>query len=202
MRWTSDAVIRCSEDREGRDRPARDRRAELLPDPRLRPAIRRSVMAGEAGASDQAIRRSSCARSSAWTSRCRSSSFIYVKGVVTLDLGFSFRQQMPVAEADRRASAGDAAADADGVRASRCCCGIPFGTLAARFAGTWADTAITVLGAAVLRHADLLGRADGDPAVLRRSRTGCRASATRPSARTIPAARMCSTSPCIWSCRR
>jgi peptide/nickel transport system permease protein len=66
-----------------------------------------------------------------------------VKGVVTLDLGFSFRQQMPVAKliAERLPATLLLTLTAFGISLIL---GITFGTLAARFAGTWADTAITV----------------------------------------------------------
>ncbi|SFK57772.1 ABC transporter permease [Falsiroseomonas stagni] len=70
--------------------------------------------------------------------------WIYVKGVLTLDLGFSHRQQMPVATLilDRLPATllltGAAFAFAITL-------GITLGTLAAQRVGSWADSVITVL---------------------------------------------------------
>lgn len=70
--------------------------------------------------------------------------WIYLKGVVTLDLGFSHRQQMPVwtliAERLPATLLLTGAAFAFAVAA-----GVTLGTLAARRVGTWWDSIITVL---------------------------------------------------------
>ena len=79
---------------------------------RLAPGDPAVVMAGEAGASDQVFVEQ-LREKFGLDKPLPEQLFIYVKGIVTLDLGFSFRQQAPVVEADRRAAAGDTAADAD-----------------------------------------------------------------------------------------
>jgi len=70
--------------------------------------------------------------------------FRYVKGIASFDLGFSFRQQMPVSKLimDRLPATLLLTMTAFAISLVF---GILFGVLAARFAGTWADTAITVL---------------------------------------------------------
>ncbi len=70
--------------------------------------------------------------------------WIYIKGVLTLDLGFSHRQQMPVwtliAERLPATLLLTGAAFAFAVTA-----GVTLGTLAARRVGTWWDSVITVI---------------------------------------------------------
>src|SRR4030081_446302 len=70
--------------------------------------------------------------------------FLFGKGSVSFDLGFSFRQQMPVSKLimDRLPATLLLTMTAFAISLLF---GILFGVLAARFAGTWADTAITVL---------------------------------------------------------
>ena len=131
-------------DREGHRRPSRDRRPQLLPDP---------AGAGRSGAGDggrsrrQAIRFSwrSCARNSVSTSRCRCSCFSMSKASSASISASRFASRCRSRTLILRAPAGDAAADRDRIcdfaRASASCSA----RLAARFAGTWADTAITVL---------------------------------------------------------
>ncbi|MFM9673582.1 ABC transporter permease, partial [Streptomyces galilaeus] len=69
---------------------------------------------------------------------------IYVKGIATFDLGFSFRQQAPVAKliSERLPATLLLTLTAFVISLAM---GILFGVLAARFAGTFMDTAITVL---------------------------------------------------------
>jgi peptide/nickel transport system permease protein len=69
--------------------------------------------------------------------------FVYVKGVLTFDLGFSFRQQAPVSKLilDRLPATLLLTLTAFVISLVL---GILFGVLAARFAGTFLDTAITV----------------------------------------------------------
>ena len=76
--------------------------------------------------------------------------FLYVKGILSLDLGFSFRQQAPVSRLimDRLPATLLLTISAFAISLVL---GIFFGVLAARWAGTWADTAITV--AALLFYA-------------------------------------------------
>jgi hypothetical protein len=69
--------------------------------------------------------------------------FLYVKGILSLDLGFSFRQQMPVATLILQRLPATLLLTGTAFAISLAF-GILFGALAARFAGTWADTAITV----------------------------------------------------------
>ncbi|CAN5486554.1 ABC transporter permease [soil metagenome] len=109
---------------------------------RLAPGDPAVVMAGEAGASDplfvaQLREKFSLDRP------LPEQLFKYVKGVASLDLGFSFRQQVPVTRliAERLPATLLLTLTAFGVSLAL---GVLFGTLAARFAGTWADSAITV----------------------------------------------------------
>src|SRR3954471_17327912 len=64
---------------------------------RLAPGDPAAVMAGEAGASDQIFVKA-LPEKFGLDKPLPEQLFIYVKGVVTLDLGFSFRQQAPVAK--------------------------------------------------------------------------------------------------------
>src|SRR3954469_24285668 len=109
---------------------------------RLAPGDPAMVMAGEAGASDQVFVQQ--LREKFGLDRpLPEQLFYYVKGIVSLDLGFSFRQQAPVAHliAERMPATLLLTLTAFVISLVL---GITFGTLAARFAGTWADTAITV----------------------------------------------------------
>src|SRR3978361_844296 len=110
---------------------------------RLAPGDPAVGMAGEAGGSD-ALFVSQLREKFGLDKPLPEQLFVYVKGVVSLDLGFSFRQQMPVANliAERLPAPLLLTLTAF---ASSPILGITFGTLAARFAGTWADTAITVV---------------------------------------------------------
>ena len=62
--------------------------------------------------------------------------YVYVKGILSLDLGFSFRQQMPVAKLilDRLPATLLLTGTAFAISLAF---GILFGTLAARWAGSW-----------------------------------------------------------------
>ena len=110
---------------------------------RLAPGDPAVVMAGEAGASD-ALFVLQLREKFGLDKPLPEQLFVYVKGVVSLDLGFSFRQQMPVANliAERLPATLLLTLTAFAISLIL---GITFGTLAARFAGTWADTAITVV---------------------------------------------------------
>src|ERR1700710_3215369 len=110
---------------------------------RLAPGDPAIVMAGEAGASDQMF--VAQLREKFGLDRpLPEQLFRYVKGIASFDLGFSFRQQMPVSKLilDRRPATLLLTMTAFAISLVF---GILFGVLAARFAGTWADTAITVL---------------------------------------------------------
>ncbi|WP_341702276.1 ABC transporter permease [Ferrovibrio sp.] len=110
---------------------------------RAAPGDPATVMAGEAGATDELF--VAQLREKFGLDRpMHEQLFIYVKGIASLDLGFSFRQQMPVGKliADRLPATllltGSAFLVSLGL-------GVLFGALAARRAGSWSDTAITVL---------------------------------------------------------
>ena len=161
---------------------------------RMAPGDPALVMAGEAGAGDNSSW-PSCAKSSVSTSRCRCNCSLRQRHSQPRSRIFVSPADAGV-EADPR-SPGDAAADGDRVLA-----GIrhPVRRLAARWPapGRHRDHGA---GADLLRHAAVLGRADGDPAV----------SVTMdwlPSfgyetvGATTPGSRTCSTSPPTWSCRR
>jgi peptide/nickel transport system permease protein len=110
---------------------------------RLAPGDPASVMAGEAGASDKVFVEQ--LRHKFGLDRpLPEQLLIYVKGIATLDLGFSFRQQAPVAQliAERLPATLLLTLSAFAISLML---GILFGVLAARFAGTFLDTAITVL---------------------------------------------------------
>jgi len=113
--------------------------------------------------------------------------YLYVKGIVSLDLGFSFRQQMPVSKLILNRLPATLAAEPERHSRLSLAFGVLFGTLAARRAGSWTDTAITVLALIFYATPAVLGRAwNGDPAVSRSRWTGCRALATRRSALDTP----------------
>jgi peptide/nickel transport system permease protein len=108
---------------------------------RLAPGDPAVVMAGEAGASDPAFVQQLREKFSL-DKPLPEQLATYVKGIVTLDLGFSFRQQMPVSKliAERIGATLLLTLSAFGISLAL---GILFGTLAARFAGSWGDSAIT-----------------------------------------------------------
>ncbi|MGY3655153.1 ABC-type dipeptide/oligopeptide/nickel transport system permease component [Bradyrhizobium sp. USDA 376] len=109
---------------------------------RLAPGDPAIVMAGEAGASDQVFVKQ-LREKFGLDKPLPEQLFIYVKGVATLDLGFSFRQQAPVAKliGERLPATLLLTLTAFAISLTL---GILFGTFAARFAGTFLDTAITV----------------------------------------------------------
>ena len=109
---------------------------------RLAPGDPAVVMAGEAGASD-ALFVSQLREKFGLDKPLPEQLFVYVKGVLSLDLGFSFRQQMPVSTliAERLPATLLLTLTAFAISLVL---GITFGALAARLAGTWADTAVTV----------------------------------------------------------
>ncbi len=116
---------------------------------RLAPGDPAIVMAGEAGASDPMF--VAQLREKFGLDRpLPEQLFVYVKGILSLDLGFSFRQQMPVSRLIWERLPATLLLTLTAFAISLIL-GIGFGTLAARFAGTWADTAITV--AALLFYA-------------------------------------------------
>ncbi len=110
---------------------------------RLAPGDPAMVMAGEAGASDQ-IFVAQLREKFGLDRPLPEQLFRYVKGIASFDLGFSFRQQMPVSKLilDRLPATLLLTMTAFAISLMF---GILFGVLAARFAGTWADTAITIL---------------------------------------------------------
>lgn len=110
---------------------------------RLAPGDPAVVMAGEAGASDQ-IFVAQLREKFGLDRPLPEQLLIYVKGIASLDLGFSFRQQAPVAKliAERLPATLLLTLTAFAISLGL---GILFGVLAARFAGTLLDTAITVL---------------------------------------------------------
>jgi peptide/nickel transport system permease protein len=109
---------------------------------RLAPGDPATVMAGEAGASDQMFVKQ-LREKFGLDKPLPEQLLIYVKGVVTFDLGFSFRQQAPVSKliAERLPATLLLTLTAFAISLLF---GILFGTIAARFAGTWLDTLVTV----------------------------------------------------------
>ncbi|MBL8703468.1 MAG: ABC transporter permease, partial [Rhodospirillales bacterium] len=101
------------------------------------------VMAGEAGATDELFVKQLRERFGL-DKPMPVQLWIYVKGIVTLDLGFSFRQQMPVSKliADRLPATILLTGSAFLISIVL---GVLLGSQAARRAGSWADTAITAL---------------------------------------------------------
>jgi len=110
---------------------------------RLAPGDPAVVMAGEAGASDQVFV-AQLREKFGLDKPLPEQLYRYVKGIVTFDLGFSFRQQMPVSKLILERLPATLLLTLTAFAISLIF-GILFGMLAARFAGTWADTAITVL---------------------------------------------------------
>jgi peptide/nickel transport system permease protein len=116
---------------------------------RLAPGDPAVVMAGEAGASDQMF--VAQLREKFGLDRpLPEQLFRYVKGIASFDLGFSFRQQAPVSKLilDRLPATLLLTMSAFAISLLF---GILLGGIAARFAGTWADTAI--MAAALLFYA-------------------------------------------------
>jgi peptide/nickel transport system permease protein len=110
---------------------------------RLAPGDPASVMAGEAGASDQVF--VAQLREKFGLDRpLPEQLLIYVKGVLSFDLGYSFRQQEPVSRLILERLPATLLLTVSAFAISLLL-GVLFGTLAARFAGTWADTAITIV---------------------------------------------------------
>jgi peptide/nickel transport system permease protein len=110
---------------------------------RLAPGDPASVMAGEAGASDQVF--VAQLREKFGLDRpLPEQLLIYVKGILSFDLGYSFRQQEPVSRLILERLPTTLLLTVSAFAISLLL-GILFGTLAARFAGTWADTAITTV---------------------------------------------------------
>lgn len=110
---------------------------------RLAPGDPAVVMAGEAGASDQVFVEQ-LREKFGLDKPLPEQLYRYVKGIVTFDLGFSFRQQMPVSQLILERLPATLLLTLTAFAISLIF-GVLFGMLAARFAGTWADTAITVL---------------------------------------------------------
>jgi peptide/nickel transport system permease protein len=110
---------------------------------RLAPGDPAVVMAGEAGASDP-IFVAQLREKFGLDRPLPEQLFRYVKGIASFDLGFSFRQQSPVSRLilDRLPATLLLTMTAFVISLAF---GVLFGVLAARFAGSWADTAITVL---------------------------------------------------------
>ncbi len=101
------------------------------------------VMAGEAGAGDE-IFLAQLRDKFGLDKPLPVQLYLYLKGILSFDLGFSFRQQMPVAKLilDRLPATLLLTGTAFAISLLF---GVLFGSLAARWRGTWADTAITVL---------------------------------------------------------
>jgi peptide/nickel transport system permease protein len=109
---------------------------------RLAPGDPAAVMAGEAGASDQVFV-TQLREKFGLDKPLPEQLLIYVKGVLSLDLGFSFRQQMPVSKLILERLPATLLLTLTAFAISLLL-GIFFGTLAARWPGTWADTLITI----------------------------------------------------------
>src|SRR5260221_12400902 len=113
---------------------------------RLAPGDPAVVMAGEAGAGDQVFV-TQLREKFGLDKPLPEQLFLYVKGILSFDLGFSFRQQAPVAKLilDRLPATLLLTMTAFAISLAL---GILFGALAAHRAGTWAATAITVVALA------------------------------------------------------
>jgi peptide/nickel transport system permease protein len=101
------------------------------------------VMAGEAGATDEQFIQQLRAQFGL-DQPLPVQLYLYMKGVVGLDLGFSFRQQMPVATLIFQRLPATLLLTGTAFAISLAM-GLLLGSLAARRVGTWSDTAITTL---------------------------------------------------------
>src|SRR5258707_3356431 len=108
---------------------------------RLAPGDPAIVMAGEAGASDKVFV-TQLREKFGLDKPLPEQLFLYVKGILSFDLGFSFRQQAPVAKLILDRLPATLLLTMTAVAISLVL-GILFGGFAAPRAGTWADTAIT-----------------------------------------------------------
>jgi peptide/nickel transport system permease protein len=127
-----------------------------------------AVMAGEAGATDEQFLEDLRA-GSGWISRFLVQLWIYIKGAIQLDLGYSYRRGMPVAELLLGPPARDPAADRHGLLHLDHP-GRHRGGRRRRASGTLGRHDHLDPGAAVLRHTALLDRADERAALLGRPR--------------------------------
>jgi peptide/nickel transport system permease protein len=110
---------------------------------RLAPGDPALVMAGEAGAADP-IFLAQLREKFALDQGLPAQLALYVKGILSLDLGFSYRQQMPVAQLIIERLPATLLLTGSAFALSLAL-GILLGALAARRNGRWTDTAITVL---------------------------------------------------------
>ncbi len=110
---------------------------------RMAPGDPAMVMAGEAGAGDKAFV-AQLREKFGLDQPLPVQLYRDMKGVVTLDLGYSFRQQMPVSQLILERLPATLLLTGAAFIISLAF-GILFGTLAARWAGTWADTLITIM---------------------------------------------------------
>jgi peptide/nickel transport system permease protein len=110
---------------------------------RMAPGDPALVMAGEAGAGDK-IFVAQLREKFGLDQPLPMQLYLYLKGIVTFDLGFSFRQQMPVAGLIAERLPATLLLTGTAFLISLVF-GVLFGMMAARRAGSWADTAITVL---------------------------------------------------------
>ncbi|CAN7683135.1 ABC transporter permease [Bosea sp. LjRoot9] len=110
---------------------------------RLAPGDPALVMAGEAGAGDELFV-AQLREKFGLDQSLPQQLFLYVKGIVSFDLGYSFRQQLPVSKLilDRLPATLLLTGTAFLISLAL---GVLLGALAARKVGTWADTAVTIL---------------------------------------------------------
>ena len=95
---------------------------------------------------------------------------LYVKNILSLDLGYSFRNASPVLPLILAPAVADVAADGHDAGRSRSAVGVLLGLLAAVWVRTWRDNVISVFAIDRLRHAAVLDRPDADPGVLHPAR--------------------------------
>lgn len=101
------------------------------------------VMAGEAGATDEQFVRDLRERFGL-DQPLPVQLYLYMQGIVTFDLGFSFRQQMPVSTLIFQRLPATLLLTGSAFAISLAL-GLLLGSLAARRSGTWSDSAITTL---------------------------------------------------------
>ena len=160
---------------------------------RAAPGDPASVMAGEAGAADAEFLRQ--LREQFGLDRpLHEQLWLYLSDIITLDLGYSYRQGRPVIEliADRLPAT---LLLTGAAFVFSLVLGVILGVLAARRAGKWSDSAITT-GALFFYAMPLFWIALMSQIIFSLWLDGCRMSASRPSARAIRACGGRSTSAC------
>ena len=173
--------------------------------PELRPAAagpgRRGRGAGRRGRlGDARVHGRSCAQRFGLDQPLYVQLLVYVKSILTLDLGYSFRHDMPVATLIL-GRLGPTLLLMVTMLVLSVGVGDRCWALAAAHVNRWRDSMISVLALLAYATPVFWAGPDADRACSRSSSAGCRPAAWRRSPPSTRAGRGWSTSPAIWCCR-